>query len=149
MVERLIIDASVAAKWFLDDEEDIEKAEQFLIRLLAEEIELHAPEILRYELGNLLTRAQKNYKRTINREDSEKAYRYFCELPITYHNLSDKDRQEVLSFANQFHRGFYDSSYIWLARSLGTKWLTSDHSYSSNLPTGFPVSNVLPLESSR
>jgi predicted nucleic acid-binding protein len=146
MIEKLIIDASVAAKWFLNDEESVDKAEQFLIRLLSEEIELHAPEILRYELGHLLTKAQRNPQRPISREDTEKAYFDFCELPITYHNLTDKDRQEVLSFANQFHRGFYDSSYIWLACRLGTKWLTSERRYGGTFPPGYPVNNVLPLE---
>jgi predicted nucleic acid-binding protein len=54
-----VIDASVVAKWYLNDENLIDKAEDFLVRLLANEIILHAPEILRYELGHLLISAKR------------------------------------------------------------------------------------------
>ena len=36
--ERYVLDASVAAKWFLDDEDAVDIAEAFLIRFLAKEI---------------------------------------------------------------------------------------------------------------
>lgn len=50
--ERLVIDASVAAKWFLKDviERDIDLADDILLACLADEVELHAPQILPYDL---------------------------------------------------------------------------------------------------
>ena len=51
-----VLDASVAAKWYLNDERYIEKARLYLIKLLANEIELHAPVLLQYEMANLRLR---------------------------------------------------------------------------------------------
>jgi len=145
--EFYVIDASVAAKWYLNDENLIDKAEDFLVRLLANEIVLHAPEVLRYELGHLLTKAQRRGNRPINRNQCEEAYHTFCELPITFHQLNDIQRQEVLSFANNFNRGFYDSSYIWLAGHLGCQWVTAEGRLGRELLSGYPVERVLTLES--
>jgi hypothetical protein len=35
MADRLVMDASVAAKWFLDDEHDVDLAEEILLEFLA------------------------------------------------------------------------------------------------------------------
>ena len=45
MPERMVIDASVTAKWFLKDplETDTDLADEILIAMLAEDVELHAP----------------------------------------------------------------------------------------------------------
>ncbi|OGW16724.1 MAG: hypothetical protein A3G93_08425 [Nitrospinae bacterium RIFCSPLOWO2_12_FULL_45_22] len=147
MNEMLVLDASVVAKWYLNDEKLIEKAEEFLIRILAGQIEAHAPEILRYELGHLLTKAQRQPQRPIDPAQSEEVYREFCLLPITFHQLDDTERQEVLAFANTFRRGFYDSSYVWLAGHLGCRWLTSEQRYGGKLPLDYPTQRILTLES--
>ncbi len=147
MPETLVVDASVVAKWYLDDEELVDEADRFLVRILSDEIEAHAPEVLRYELGHLLTKAQRQSQRPIDRTQSEEAYREFCRLPINFHQLGDGERQQVLGFANTFHRGFYDSSYAWLAEFLGCRWLTSEQRYGGTLPPGYPVSLILSLES--
>jgi predicted nucleic acid-binding protein len=144
-----VIDASVVAKWYLNDENLIDKAEDFLVRLLANEIILHAPEILRYELGHLLISAKRQSERPIDRNQCEEAYRTFCELPIIFHQLNDIQRQEVLSFANDFNKGFYDSSYIWLAGHLGCQWVTAEKRLGRELLSGYPVERVLTLESLR
>lgn len=147
MPEILVLDASVAAKWYLNDEDLIDEAEEFLVRLLADEIELHAPEVLRYELGHLLTKAQRRVDQPIDGNQSEEAYRTFCGLPITFHQLNDTQRQEVLRFANTFHRGFYDSCYVWLAGYLNCRWLTTERRFGGTLPQGYPTEWVLTLES--
>ena len=46
MPDEYVVDASVAAKWFLDDETAIAEATDYLVRLLADEIILHAPTLL-------------------------------------------------------------------------------------------------------
>ena len=147
MTDRFVLDTSVVAKWYLNDEELIAEAEGLLVRLLAGEIEVHAPEIMRYEMGHMLTKAQRQQRRPLNRTESEQAYRFFCSLPITFHQLDDSQRQGVLAFANTFSRGFYDSCYSWLAGSLGCKWLTDDRRFGGALPPGYPAERILTLAS--
>jgi predicted nucleic acid-binding protein len=59
MAEFTVLDASVAAKWFLRDEQEtlIEEADELLLRLLAGDIELYAPRVIYYEVCQLLNRA--------------------------------------------------------------------------------------------
>ena len=45
MPDRLVIDASVVAKWFLSDEADKDAADKLLLLLLADEIEMSAPRV--------------------------------------------------------------------------------------------------------
>lgn len=144
--DRFVLDASVAAKWYLDDEEHTDEAEIFLLRLLAGGIELHAPRILQYEIGHLLAKAQRRLGRGIDAATAQEAYRTFCALPILYHDLDDTARTDALNFATRYHRGFYDSCYVTLAIHLGCRWLTSERRYGGHLPPGFPTDAVLALE---
>jgi predicted nucleic acid-binding protein len=146
--ERYILDASVAAKWYLNDEDFVAEAELYLLRLLAGDIEFHAPILLWYELGHILAKAQRRSGRSLSATEAQEAYRTFCQLPISCYEQDAQMRQDILAFANQHHRGFYDSSYVCLAIALGCPWLTSERRYGGQLPPGFPVGVVLPLESS-
>ena len=42
MTQRMVLDASVAAKWYLTDEDDVDLAEDVLLMLLNDEVE-HVP----------------------------------------------------------------------------------------------------------
>jgi hypothetical protein len=48
--EALVVDASVAAKWYLRDETDVEHADLLLTRFTTGELVLVAPEQIRYEI---------------------------------------------------------------------------------------------------
>ncbi len=111
MPDQYVVDASVASKWFLDDETAVQEATDFLVRLLADEIILHAPSLLRYEFGNILTRAQRDDGRPIDHEQSLEAPGIFHEYPITYHELGKQAFLETLAFANRSRCSFQDSSY--------------------------------------
>jgi len=131
--EQYVVDASVAGKWFLNDETGIQAATDFLVRLLADEIILHAPSLLRYEFGNILTRAQRDDGRPIGHRQSLEALDIFHEYPITYHELSKQAFLETLIFANQSRSSFQDATYLWLARSLNCRLLTTDMKFVQNL----------------
>ncbi len=147
MNEELILDASVAAKWYLPGEDFTEVANRFLYLCLDEEIIFHAPTVIFYEVGHLLTRAQRTPKARLTRSQSEFALRNFCRIPLRIHALTPLQLQRALALANSFHRNFYDSCYVQLARELGLQWLTSERRFHSFLPPGFPKELVLTLES--
>ncbi len=147
--DEYVLDASVAAKWFLDDEDLVDIAERVLIRSLADEIRLHAPVTIWYELGHLLTKAQRDRNRPLTPKQSVGAYEKFFELPIHFHELDLKERLGALRFANKYHRTFYDSTYICLAMKLDCMWLTDERTLGEPLPPKFPKRNLLVLESLR
>lgn len=147
MNERYVLDASVAAKWFLHEEEHVEIAEIFLRRMLEDQISLHAPSLIRFELGHVLTKAQRRKRRRIEPDMSLRAYRSFIRMPVTFHDLDDEALINSLEFSVKLHRGFYDSVYVCLAIELECKWLTSERRYGSRLPKDFPTDHVLVLES--
>ena len=138
MIDRFVLDCSVAAKWYLLDEEGVDDAELILTQLLDGEIELHAPEFLKYELGNALTKAQRTKGRGHSNDQSGNAYQTFSSLPIRFHQQDSPSLQEALLFANQFQRSFYDSCYLVLAVRLGCPWLTAEKKFRGPFPIGFP-----------
>jgi predicted nucleic acid-binding protein len=142
-----VIDASVSAKWFLHDEELVDVAEDFLTELLADKIELHAPIILQYELAHTLTKTQRQKGRPLTPKMCIDAYQSFSGYHIVFHNIDYEERMKALKFANKFHRGFYDSTYIGLAIKLDCPWLTSEKTFRGVLPPGFPRKHILTLES--
>jgi len=145
--EHFVIDASVAGKWFLDDEESVDIARVVHVKMLADEIKLHAPVILYYELGNILTKAKRRKDRPLTAERSREAYEYFLEIPITFHDQDTDNKMATLDFANKHHRSFYDSTYICLAIDLGYKWLTAERRFRGGFPPSFPIEHVQILES--
>jgi predicted nucleic acid-binding protein len=110
--DKYVVDVSVAGKWFLNDEVAVQEATDYLIRLLANEIILHAPVLLRYEFGNTLTRAQRDDGRPIDHEQSLEALKIFHEYPINYHDLGKQALLETLAFSNRCRCSFQDSSYL-------------------------------------
>src|SRR5690349_14871656 len=104
-IDRFVLDASVAAKWFLNDEDFTDEAEVYLLRLLAGEIEFHAPRVLQYELGHLLAKAQRRLGRAIEVAVAQEAFRTFCSLPIHYHDMDRAALTDALDFAMMHHRG--------------------------------------------
>ena len=144
-IDRCVIDASVAVKWFLDDEELIEAAEAVIVRFLSGELELHAPIILRYELAHALAKTQRRKSRPISTPMIVKAYETFSEHPIIFHDLDKKEMLQALDISCRFRRSFYDSAYICLAMKLGCAWLTADARYAHGLPRQFPADHVMVL----
>jgi predicted nucleic acid-binding protein len=141
-IKRYVLDASVVAKWFLDDEESVVAAEEVLEDLLAGDIEAHAPVILPYEVGHVLSKAQRKSRREMEAEKTRRAYERFCGLPVRYHELNDSEKREALELAIRFRRSFYDAVYILLAMKLDCRWLTAEKRYDGPMPQGFPRHHI-------
>jgi hypothetical protein len=55
VAEALVVDASVAAKWHLQDEQDAERALVLFDRFVAGRVALWAPTHIRYEVPAVIT----------------------------------------------------------------------------------------------
>lgn len=116
----VVIDASVATKWFLP-EEDSEKALRIRDEHAEGAIDLAAPDLLYYEVTNALS-YRPGLERIILREDIEDMYDIGIQLVAP--------SREVLTLAAEKAQALrvtaYDTAYLALAEMLGTIAITAD-----------------------
>lgn len=110
----MVIDTSVAIKWFIP-EEGSEAAKA----LLAEE--LVAPDLLLYELANYL-----NAQKGLGLEDRHFILSLLYQFSIEFFVLPEKGFEEILSLCDRYGITAYDASFIALAKRLKTDFITAD-----------------------
>lgn len=155
MTERIVVDASVAAKWFLDDEfeANADLAKLLLVRMLQGSLEVHAPAIIQQEFGNLLAKAcltrLRDRSPRLTKEAAIGHLEDFLELPIQYQEFELASASDALGLAVHYHKGFYDASYLQLARRLNCQWCMADAKFLRAVPADFPLGLVLQLSELR
>jgi len=108
----LIIDTSVAVKWLnQDNEENIEKADKILQDAKEGKVELIAPELLKYEVGNALLFGKK-----IAVEDIDDLLDIFYTLPLTFVAWDKNLANTTYDLAKALGITYYDASFMALAK---------------------------------
>ncbi len=120
----LVVDASVAVKWHLRDEDLVDEAGALLQRFIAGEVRLSAPAFIRYELAQSLERACRG--RRIGEEEAEGELQTFMAFGI--HALEDSDALVALAqrIARQTAASVYDALYVAHAQALDFDLVTHD-----------------------
>ncbi|MBN1488810.1 MAG: type II toxin-antitoxin system VapC family toxin [Phycisphaerae bacterium] len=156
MAEQMVIDASVAAKWFLKDssEADVDLADQLLVALLADDIEMHAPRVFTYEVCSLLTKAcltrdRQTKEPRLTKRDAAECVRRLFRLPIQHSQASSMEGVEALELAVDSSKTHYDMTYLRLAQELACHWCTADDNAVKAVPANFPVDHILLLSTLR
>jgi predicted nucleic acid-binding protein len=118
-----VVDTSVAFKWSRQEgeEEYISQALAVLNDHLAGRLELHAPDLLIYELGNILS-----VKKALASEQSAAILRNILLLGLTVHPIDVSLAEEAFNIALQYRITFYDASFLALSRLLGCPLVTAD-----------------------
>ena len=119
----MVIDASVALKWFLPDEEFGGKAIHLLDRYMANKIVFTGPSILEYELVNGLIIARKRGR--VPEETVINAIDGFVNLGIKLQNISLLF-QKVVNLCKVHNLSVYDASYLAVAVEKGAPLITAD-----------------------
>ncbi len=116
---RFVVDTSVVVKWYLPEgaEPRQREAASALDLLVTGQIELDAPTLVHYELGNVLARRLGR---------SEESYANFLALPVTIHALQSAVLLRAMTLAKERRILFYDASYLALAEALDVQLLTDD-----------------------
>ncbi len=143
--ERLVVDASVAAKWFLEDEEGVLVAEELLSAAVAGASEMHAPELFVYEIASLLLSASRRRPPRLHAERGSAFVRRAFTLPVDLHAPSQDDCAEAFSMASRFSKSFYDMTYLQLAEKLDCKWCTADERAAASTHPDFPADRIVLL----
>ncbi len=118
---RFVLDASVAAAWYLP-ESFAQKARHWQSRLLSGEIEFVVPSLHFWELANVF----RTYVRRdeLDANDAIEAYELHCAAPL---ETADPLKQSVLNVALEYGTTSYDAVYIALAIEQDAQLLTAEN----------------------
>jgi len=118
-----VVDASVASR-FLLIEELSDKAKLALESFLRGALDLKAPELVVYEVGNTLWKAVK--QGFIDFSVAEEKFSYFLGLRIDSIELNEEDARETLKWGVENNATYYDSVYVEASNKIGATLLTAD-----------------------
>ena len=129
-----VVDASVAAKWFLEEDYT---AEAF--RLLSPENTLHAPDFILLEIDHVL--CKKVRRDELTEEEGEEIREALEVFPFHQHRFNSL-RDRAFAMACGLRRGIYDCLYLTLAAVLGGKMVTADRKFFNAL-SGSPLAQYV------
>jgi len=116
----LIVDASVVAKWFV--EEDFSKEARLLMKKYIDGlVDLAAPNIMPYEVINAL-----KYSRAFGEEELKRVAETLEYFQVALHMFSGELASKAIEIAMRKGLTIYDSSYIALAHKQNSILYTAD-----------------------
>jgi predicted nucleic acid-binding protein len=133
---RFVVDASVASKWYLTDEEGTEAAAALLDAFGADRVTLFAPEQIRYEVPSAFLNALRRRRWTTTQ--ARQAIEGFLALPT----VTIGTPQLVLTGFDQTLRygcSLYDGLYVALAEMTNTPLIHADAGLRNALADRFPL----------
>ncbi len=135
-----IIDASVALKWFLTEEES-QGADGLFEAFLRGRIELLAPDVLLLEVANALWK-QTALLKILRSEEAVSIFRDFMTLPLNL-QPSNALADRALDLAVKFKHPIYDMLYCALAIENDCEFVTADNVLVSRLSSRLPFVRLL------
>ena len=133
-----VIDASVAAKWFLppQDEQRVLEALSLLQGYKDGKVQFVVPDLFWAEFGNILSKAVRRGRcsRKLG-EDSIEESRAQAVVTVSSEGLLS----DAFKIANDFGRSFYDSLYVALAVAARVRLVTADEKLVNALAGRLPV----------
>ena len=122
---RLVVDASVAVKWLVDEEHSAVAK-----RLIKGPYELHAPRLLASEVANALWR--KARLEEIGRSTAGSIVEAVAEMPLRWYE-DEQVTAEATRLALALDRPVYDCVYLALAQRIRCRLVTADARFARAL----------------
>lgn len=124
-VPRLVVDASVAAKWHLPDEDYADQARALLSQFHQGRIRLVAPEQIRYEVPSAITVATRGRAPRLTLAQGRRAIEEFLALDLETVR-GDEIVRLAYDIVHEYDCAFYDALYLALAQEMGVPFITAD-----------------------
>lgn len=138
MKAAFVVDASVAIKWFVP-----EIHAESALRLLREGTDLHAPELIQAEFGNILWK--KCRAGEFDGEIAEEILAGFRRAPLVLHPHGSC-LHAAWEIARKYGRTFYDSLYLALAMAEKAPMVTADRKFFDALAGTPPARHLRWIE---
>jgi len=116
----IVADASVVLKWVLTDESNREEAFVLRQRHALGENPIAVPELLLYEIANVLQIRWEDVQRA-----SEEIHEIIA-LELELHLLRFPELAQAMELASRYGITVYDASYLALAQVLRCRFVTAD-----------------------
>lgn len=127
---RAVVDSSIIVKWLnTENEKNVEEANTLLTDALDDNITLIAPELAKYEVGNVLLKGKK-----LTVEEVQISLKTIHALPITFFTESEALARETYEIAFKNNITYYDASFMALAKQYKATLITENikHQGKSN-----------------
>jgi predicted nucleic acid-binding protein len=137
-VNSLVVDGSVAAKWFLPPQSEplADEAFSILCQHSSSEIRILVPDLFWAELGNILWKAVRQKRR--NPSDAKADILLLSERGLV--TVSSLDLIHLaFTIADAYNRSVYDSLYVALAIESKSQMVTADERLANALAAHLPV----------
>lgn len=121
--QSFVVDASVVLKWYLRDEEYLEKATSILLDFARGKNYLLAPSLIQYEVANAVNVARRRGR--LPYDLSKESLEDFLSLGLY---LADGTDLILPAFhlSSQLDIALYDALYLSLAETLSVRFITAD-----------------------
>jgi len=119
-VERIVVDASVVVKWFVD-EDGSEEALTIRKKYVEAEAEVLAPELILFEALNTL-----RYKGLFTEPEIKRIAESLDAYAFNLHSLRGEYAGQAIEVSFENNITIYDSSYVSLAVREGAQMYTGD-----------------------
>ncbi len=137
-MKRVIVDASVAAKWNLP-----EPYSDAAARLLSKDFELCAPDLLWAEVGNIFWKKWRQGE--ITADEAGALLQDFRRFPVQIFS-AEAITGIAWEIASSFSRSFYDSLYLALAVDRACPFVTADRRLYNAFSGGAPPAPLVWVE---
>ena len=135
---QVVVDANVAVKWLVDEEQRQEAA-----RLLQDESDLHAPRVMATEVANVLW--QKVERGEIAATGASILADSIQRLPLVW---ADDEQliADAVRIAIELGHAAYDCMYLALAHRLGARLVTADMKFVRRAAPTAHRGAIVPLD---
>lgn len=118
----LVIDTSVMVKWLsADREKNLDRADKILTDSRKGLVELVAPELAKYEIGNVLLLSKK-----LSSKQGIIVLNQFFMLPITFVIESEEIAKLTYNLAFDLGITYYDAAFLSLAKQYNATLITEN-----------------------
>ena len=121
---KLVVDASVAAKWIIPGVPWEEEANTLKRVIVSGQVETYAPILLTYELASVLLKAVR--KGVLKTVDGIEALKAVGSLGIDLAPVLWEEVAEIFEVADSTSLTIYDATYLWLSKKLNVPLVTAD-----------------------